>query len=163
MRSRPVLLLAALVAALTLAIAGCGGDDDETTTGASGASGATGAGGAPLSKSEFIAQADAACKSGNEALDKSGQKLFSDGSPSTEEITQYVDQSFVPTIEGELDAIRSLTPPEGDEETIDDILQAAQTSVENVKDDPSLLESGNPFKEADDLANQYGLKVCGQG
>ena len=113
--------------------------------------------------SALIAQADAACKSGNEALDKAGQKLFSDGSPSTEEITQYVDESFVPTIEGELDAIRSLTPPEGDEETIDDILQAAQTSVENVKDDPSLLESGNPFKEADDLANEYGLKVCGQG
>lgn len=160
MIQKSLALLTASAIAVSLTAAGCGGDDT-TTTGASGASGATGASGAPLTKDEFIAQADAACTSGNKALDQAGQKLFGQSSPSSQEIQQYVDQNFVPTVEGELDAIRALTPPEGDEETVDQILQAAQTSVDNVKADPSLLEQGNPFSEADKLAQDYGLKVCG--
>ena len=62
-----------------LIAAGCGGGDETTTTtasGASGASGATGAAGKPLTKTAFIAQADAICKRGNKELNAEGQKLF---------------------------------------------------------------------------------------
>lgn len=56
--------LIACVAVGAGVLAGCGGGSDSSTTaGASGASGASG--GTPLSQTEFVSQADAACKEGN--------------------------------------------------------------------------------------------------
>ncbi len=70
---------------------------------------------------------------------------------------------MVPTIQGEIDGIKALGAPEGDEEQVTAITDAAQTALDQASDDPSLLTSGDadPFKEANDLANAYGLTECG--
>ena len=59
--------VAGCVAVGALAVAGCGGGGSSSTTGASGASGASGS--APLSKQEFVSQANAICADVNNKIE----------------------------------------------------------------------------------------------
>ena len=59
--------IAGCVAVGALAFAGCGGGSSTSTTGASGASGASGS--TRLSQSDFVSQANAACKEGNDKIE----------------------------------------------------------------------------------------------
>lgn len=165
-----VMTLLALALAAGLIAAGCGDDDDETTTtsstttAATGATGATGAAtGEPLSQAEFIKEADAICAAGDKKINAAGQQL-GPGKPSDQEFEQFTTETLVPEIQAQIDAIRALTPPEGDEDEVSAILDAAQGAVDQLDQDPSLLneQSGDdPFKEANQLAKDYGLKECG--
>jgi hypothetical protein len=161
-------LLAAVLAAGLIA-AGCGGDDDEDTTAATtteaGATGATGAaGGEPLSKSEFVEQADRICRQGDQEIQQAAQEL-GPGRPSDQEVEQFATETVVPNIQEQIDGIRQLTPPKGDEEEVNAIVDAAQEGVDMLEADPSLLlqgpDAGGAFAEANRLAQQYGLEACG--
>jgi hypothetical protein len=171
-----LMAVASLVLALALIAAGCGDDDDETTTAATttpttttaGATGATGATGEPLSHEEFVAQADAICEAGDEEIDSQAQEFFPEGgSPGTAEEEAFVSEVLVPNIQEQIDGIRALTPPEGDEDEVAAILDAAQDAIDQLEDDPSAITGAgsgpDPFAEANQLARDYGLKVCGQG
>ena len=134
-------------------------DDDERRTGATGATGEA------LTKDEFIKQADQICADGDKSINEAFNALGS-GQPSQQEQEQVVTDTVVPEIQGEVDGISALTPPAGDEEEVSAILDAAQSAVDQVKEDPSLLTqqgAEDPFNEANQLAKEYGLKVCGQG
>jgi hypothetical protein len=77
-----------------------------------------------------------------------------------------VAETVVPEIQGQIDGIRALTPPEGDEDEVAAILDAAREGVDELEQDPSAVGPGTgagPFEEANRLAQEYGLKVCGQG
>ena len=58
-----------------------------------------------------------------------------------------------------------LTPPEGDEQQVTEILDAAQSGIDEIEQDPSLLnqgpDAGGAFTEANQLAEGYGLTDCG--
>ena len=166
--------LLALALAAGLIAAGCGDDDDETTTAATttpttttaGATGATGATGEPLSKDEFITEADAICEAGDQEIDAEAQDFFPEGgSPGAAEEEAFVSEVVVPNIQEQLDGIAALTPPEGDEDEVQAILAAAQQAVDELEEDPSALSGGggggDPFAEANRLAQDYGLKACG--
>jgi hypothetical protein len=163
--------LLALALATGLIAAGCGDDDDDTATTTSsptttaGATGATGATGEPLSKDEFITQADAICKAGDKKIDAAAQETFSGGQPSQAEQEQFVTEDVVPNIQEQIDGLRALTPPEGDEEEVSAILDSAQDAIDQTEADPGALTEGgdDPFSEANQLAEEYGLEVCGQG
>jgi len=92
-------LLAVAAIAVGMLAAGCGGDDDETTT-------------AAPSKQEFIKQADAICVKGDKELDQAGRETFGKGQPSKQEIEQFATDTLVPNIQGQIDGVRALTPPE---------------------------------------------------
>jgi hypothetical protein len=166
--------LFALVLAAVLIAAGCGDGDDETTTAATttpttttaGATGATGATGEPLSKDEFITQADGICETGDQEIDAEAQEFFPQGgNPGAAEEEEFVSEVVVPNIQEQLDGIGALTPPEGDENEVKAILDAAQQAVDQLEEDPSALSGGgsggDPFAEANRLAQDYGLKACG--
>src|SRR3954451_3451484 len=93
-----------------LFVAGCGGGDDSSTS--TSVSGATGVSGAALSQDELVSQGNAICKDGNKALDAASSQAFSGGQPSQAEIEQYVSDTMVPNIQGQIDALAALTPPE---------------------------------------------------
>jgi hypothetical protein len=166
-----VALLAAVIAA-GLIVAGCGDDDEETTTAATttetGATGATGAaGGEPLSKQEFIRQADEICREGDRQIDQEAEESFGGQEPEAAELEEFATEVVVPNIQQQLDGIRSLTPPEGDEDEISAIVDAAQDGVDELEADPGKLtqgqDAGGAFTEANRLAQEYGLKECGDG
>jgi hypothetical protein len=154
--------------AVGLVVAGCGGSSSSSTsTGASGASGATGASGTPLSKSEFVAKGNAICKQGNQDIDKAGHTLFGSGQkPSQADMQKFATDTLIPSVQSEIDQIKALTPPAGDEDQVNAITAAAQSALNKAKTDPSLLiqqGGSDPFAHANDLANAYGLTECGKG
>lgn len=153
-------VVATFITGVALFAAGCGGGDSTTDSGASGASGASGS--AALTKDEFITQADALCKTGDEVINTAGQ-AFGSSQPSGAELKQFVDTTLVPTIQSELDGIKSLTPPAGDEDQVNQIVTDVEDALAQTKDDPSsVLQQTGPFDKANQDAGDYGLKVCGQ-
>jgi TRAP-type uncharacterized transport system substrate-binding protein len=167
MRNRVAPLAALVCAAFALGVVGCGGDDDSsTTTIAAGVSGATGVTGAPLTKEEFIKQADAICKTGNDTVDQAAEQVFGGQQPTPEQVEQVANDTVIPAIQQEHDDIAALTPPAGDEDEVQAILDALSSALDAVKADPQVLvasDNAGPFAEANQLAQDYGLKVCGQG
>lgn len=153
MRRTTIGVLAAS-AALALGAAGCGGDDEESSTVDSAA--------APLSKEDFIAQADQICVDGDEAIDAAGQEAFASGEPSDEELTQFFTETVLPNISDQVAEIRALGVPEGDEDEVAAILDSADQSVEDATADPGSLtgEGDGPFAETNQLATDYGLEEC---
>ncbi len=54
--------------------------------------------------------------------------------------------------------LRALTPPEGDEETLDEIYDAVEEGNDALAADPST----DAYIEADELATNYGFIVCNE-
>lgn len=152
-------------ATLALALGACGDDDDETTTAATGEETSTAATGEPLSKEEFVTQADQICAEGDAQIDEAARATFAEGEPTPEEQEAFVTDTVVPNIQGQIDGLRALTPPEGDEEDVAEILDAAQAGIDEAEENPSSLGPGgggsDPFAEASKLASDYGLEDCG--
>jgi hypothetical protein len=144
--------IAALVLAAGLIAAGCGDDDEETTavvettTGATGATGPTGAAtGEPLSRQEFISQGDEICATANEELQQASE-------PS----------AVADNIQGQIDELRALTPPEGDEDEIAKILDDAQEAVDQIRESDSFRGAGGrQLEQAGQALQDYGFKECG--
>ena len=162
-RSRTAAALGALAVSAALVAAGCGGDDETTSTTTSGASGATGASGAPLTHAEYVAQADAICAAGDKEIEAAGQSL---GDAPTEAVLEgFVDDTVVPAIQKQYDALAALPAPEGEEEQVDDLLSALQDGVDTLNEDPTLITAGDsadgPFADANKAAQDFGLTACG--
>lgn len=149
------MLVGLLAVGAALVASGCGGDDDEDTTTAA------------LSKSEFVDQADAICAKGDKQINQAGADVFGGGQqPSEQEQEKFVTDTVIPRTQQQVDGIRALPAPEGDEDQISAILDSADAGLKRMESDPSLLTEGggaNPLAEASNLARNYGLKVCGQG
>ncbi len=142
---------ASLLALGAIAIVGCGGNDDTSTTTAA------------ISKDDFITQGNQICAEGNKAFNAAAQEAFSGGKPTDAEMSKFVDETVVPTVQGQIDDLRALGVPAGDEDQVNAILDAAQSGVDALEADPTLFSSGSgdPFAEANKLANDYGLTECG--
>jgi hypothetical protein len=158
MTARPALALTGLAVTGVVALGGCGGEDDSTSTATTVSQTSTTASAPALTKEQFIAQADAICAAGDKTINASVQAL-GDGQPSQADLQQFA-QIAVPALQVQVDAIRALPPPSGDEEQITAMLDAVQDGVDKIKSDPSAIEA-DPLKQADQLAQDYGLQQCG--
>jgi hypothetical protein len=148
MKRMPVLLLGSLLAVALIA-AGCGGgDDDSDTTTAS------------LTKSEWIAKADAICKQGNQEINQAAQQQFGNQKPTPAALQQFATGTALPNTHTQVDKIRALGAPSGEEDQVNKILDTVQADIDKAKAAGDIEES--TFADGDALAKQYGLKVCGQ-
>jgi hypothetical protein len=155
------LATASLIAAL-IAI-GCGGDDENRSEPATSAGDqdSTTTGPAPT-KEEWIERADEICAPGEKEIERTVDELFRGSPPSQQESDRFATETLVPTVQGEIDEVRELPPPPGDEEEIARILDSAQEGVDQLEAEGGLIErGGGPFIEANLLAQQYGLRICG--
>lgn len=152
MRTRTGALL--LVGGAALIGAGCGDDDEDTTAASS----------APLSKQEFVQQADQICADGDAEIDQAAQETFAQGRPSPEEEEAFITDTVIPSAQRQVDGLSALTPPEGDEEDAAAIVDAAQSALAEVEKDPAAVTeeggSSDPFAEATKLAKDYGITEC---
>jgi len=146
------LLAIGMAVALAAAVAGCGGDDDSGSTAA-----------APT-KAQFVKEADAICAKGNEEISAQIKESGIDGEPSEAQLIEVVEEIVIPETAKQGEQISELTPPEGDEETVEEITTALAEGVAEAEEDPAAVTAGGdgPFTEATDLAKAYGLTVCGQ-
>jgi hypothetical protein len=167
-------MLPALLAGAAIAGCGDGGDSDEPvmTSG-------------PLvpSKRDYISQADGLCafyESRVEELGKerfglnakdfkvlpSGQIVFRMGHrPSDAAIEDFVLGTAVPELRAELDEVRAITPPAGDEAAVAAIYDAASRAVDGLEDDPATFADDAAvrrlFADARRTGRRYGLRECG--
>jgi hypothetical protein len=154
--SKRLLAMLAGVVAIAVIAAGCGSSDDETTT--------------TLTKQQFIAQADAVCKKGNTEIEEGFETFAKENDipqnqePSDEQGKEIIETVIVPSIQEQADGIRALGAPSGDEDEISAMLDALDEGIEEAEDDPEALfdSKSDPFAEPNELARDYGLKVCGE-
>ena len=137
------LALIAAVAALAVVFAGCG-DSDESTTDS----------GASLTKAEFIKQGNALCAVGNKKIENGFGKFAKENNlsqnqePSKVELRGASEDILIPAVSNQIDELRALGTPEGDEGEVDELL----TNAEEVLEDVRLYRSQfPPFDVAADL------------
>jgi ABC-type lipoprotein release transport system permease subunit len=135
----------ALVAALVAAGCGGGGDDSSTSS---------------LTKSEWIAKADAICQQGNQTINQAAQQQFGNQRPTAAEVQQFATGTALPNTQEQVDKIKALGAPSGDEDQVNKILDTVQADIDKAKSAGDIENS--TFSDGNALAKQYGLKVCGQ-
>jgi ABC-type lipoprotein release transport system permease subunit len=138
-------LCIALVAGLIAAGCGGGGDDSSTTS---------------VTKTEWIAKADAICQQGNQTINQAAQQQFGNQKPTAAEVQQFATQTALPNTQEQVDKIRALGAPSGDEDQVNKILDTVQADIDKAKSAGDIENS--TFADGNALAKQYGLKVCGQ-
>ena len=146
-----------LVLALGLvALAGCGGDDSENGDFSPVVAD-------PLSKVEFLRQADQICFSSESRIEAAADDLLGQGEPDPAEVERIALNIAVPALEAEVRAIRALGAPEGDEAEVEAILEATEQGIAEIEADPRGLADGRPpgLQEAQKLAERYGSQECG--
>lgn len=146
------LVVLALVALASI-VAGCGGDDSETT--------------ATITKAELIKQGDQICKKANEQSQADAEEFakendFTFEKASDEQLEEAVAEVLVPNLNGQIEDIRALGAPEGDEEQVEEILDSLEGAADEIEDDPGLVFDGEVLKEPSKLAEAYGFEVCGE-
>jgi ABC-type glycerol-3-phosphate transport system substrate-binding protein len=173
---RRIAALVFALVALALVAAGCGGGGDSTggsssadTTSSSSESGESSggeSGSAAPTKAAFIKEADAVCSKAEVKLSEevvafakeNGIDIENEEEPSDDQKTEIYEQIVLPNIAGQAKELEALTPPKGDEETIEELTSTLSEEAEDA--DPSDLDE-NTFEDASKIAQEYGLHSCG--
>jgi hypothetical protein len=167
--------LVALLAVVAV-VAGCGGggsSSDSTSGGTTGGSteestdGSTESSGAAPTKAAFIKEGDEICTDDENELNEEieafakeeGIDLKTDELSSDQE-TELFQELVLPNIGKQAEELGALTPPEGDEETIEELTDTLASEVEEAED-----AGGKPASDslagATKMAKAYGFKACG--
>jgi hypothetical protein len=162
-------LSAALLAALAIVLvaAGCGGGGSSSggTTGGGSTESETD-GGAPT-KTAFIKEADQVCGKAETELTKEvkafakeeGIPLAGSEEPSEAQQTELFQQVILPNIGKQGEDLAALTPPAGDEATIEELTSTLEQEVTEAEEEGGLGEEA--LAGATKLARAYGFKICG--
>lgn len=132
-----------------LFVAGCGSSSSTTTTTAT----------TPmLTKAEFATRGNAICKAGNLASERSSKTLSKNASKS--EFEKYVTDTVVPNIQAQITGVAALRAPAEYEATQKELIKTAQTTLDELKAKPSLIEKKGLFSSSHALATKIGLTSC---
>jgi hypothetical protein len=159
--SKPFLVLLAAFAALAIIVAGCGSSD--STTGGTEATN-------PLTKAEFLKQGNAICAKGNKEIGEGFEEFAKEHhfskkkEPSSGELEEAAEEILIPKVRQQIDGIRALGAPSGEEAEVEAILAAAEKGLKKGEEDPAVMveEGEGPFTEANKLSREYGLVKCGE-
>ena len=149
-------MLVLVLSGAALALGACGDDDD----------------GGGTTKAEFIEKADAVCADAEEKTEEIVRASAEDpANPTPPEVLAIVKE-LIPVQRDTLEQIRELEKPEGDDDEINEFLDKADAATDEVEqiDDPeqavaAIETSGtpaNPYYEASQAAEEYGLKKCAE-
>jgi hypothetical protein len=146
-----LIVVGSTVALLAVGIAGCGGGDDTTEVETT----------AALSKSEFVTQANQICREGNKETDAAFENF--DNETSKAEAETVIEDTFVPSVQRQINEIRDLGAPEGDEAKVDHMLDLAQADLDRIAEEPGIVLNGEDVDQFADFAkigHPYGLTEC---
>lgn len=153
-------MLAAATAIAAIVAVGCGDDSD-------GSSGSVTVTTSSLGKAEFVKQANRACLSERSKLPSRVLKYEEQadvvGDDIAKRYTGIVKVALLPTVEDEIEKVRALGAPAGDEESVESMLSAQLQAVEEAKqvkqvEFPDGLQKY--FAEPRSLLEDYGLSEC---
>ncbi len=128
-----------------------------------------------IAKGAFVKQADRICTATSREIVTESVAVVRatqrEGGSRHEAETGIVSELLIPGLEGEIEAIRGLGYPSGDEEEIEAILAALGDAVEEARSEPeTYIQAGGEYRNgsvhfgrATKLARAYGLKSCPVG
>jgi hypothetical protein len=162
------------LAALVAVVAGCGGGGSSSSSTAGDSTTSPGStteadsGGAAPTKGAFIKKADKLCSKAEVELSEeviayaedNGIDIEKEEEPSEDQQTEIYEQIVLPNIARQAEELEALTPPAGEEETVEDITSTLTSEVEEAEEDPGNLDSGT-LEGASKKAQAYGLTSCG--
>jgi hypothetical protein len=168
-------IIPALVASALL-LAACGGDDD-------GGDVTTDPAALVPSKRDYIVQADTICGQAEQAIETEaevrlgigasdfrltpqGEIVFKSGRrPGDERIRRFGTEVVTPTLRDQVERLRALTPPRGDEAEVAAIYDRAERGIERLAADPEAFSDAatvrRSLNEARSLGRRYGFFECG--
>jgi hypothetical protein len=162
-------IAAALVALLALVavVAGCGGGGSSSGTSGGETGGSTESSSAAPTKAVFIKEGDKICTDDenelNEEIEAFAEEKGIDLEKeklSTAQEAELFQELVLPNIARQAEDLAALTPPEGDEETIEELTDTLSSEVEEAEE-----AGGKPAKDtlagATKQAKAYGFKSCG--
>lgn len=141
------LALAAAFAICVVAVSGCGGSSSEDA----------------LTKSEFVKQGNVICEESAQERSKIVGEVVEEADPNgnVEAAQNRAVTEIIPVYEETAQQLGELGVPAGDEKQVEAIVEAMEAAAERALADPhTAVISNAPFREADKLAEGYGLKAC---
>jgi hypothetical protein len=158
----------ALTVAFILSFAfGCGGEDGPEEN-AGGAASLQQAEGPPETKAEFVKRADAVCEESSAAAEKAYERVLLEETPvapdEQNELRAEVGKTiYIPSFQDQVDALRDMGAPPGDETAVRALTDAMQNAVDEARKAPAALLQRIPaFDAAVEWARQYGVTACAQ-
>lgn len=142
---------AALVGVCLVVLTGVGcGSGDSTTA---------------LTKGQFLAQGNAICQNTEKEQARNYKKVLATMPASTHlsrvRKKKLLTEIFIHPYEKMVGNVKGLGAPNGDEGQVEAIIEAMEQGQKKVESEPlQLLRGSTGFKEADELATEYGLKDC---
>lgn len=168
--ARLIALLGMVIAAAAL-VAGCGGGGDNSSTSGNSTSGnsSSASGGSTITKAVFIQKASAICEEERSKITKEFETYFQrhQGSGKSEEelLADLVKEVLIPSIQNDIDRLRKLGTPAGEESRVNAFLNAQQRAVDEMSKVKTLSQgpAGEKYLEpASRLAKAYGIRLCAQ-
>jgi hypothetical protein len=179
LHKRSILLALFALLAAAVIVAGCGGggssssesssssggstEVEETESGGSGEEEAESGGSAPT-KAAFIKEADKVCGAAEEELDEELEAFTKENNiteePSEAQQEELFQELVLPNIAQQGEEIAALTPPEGEEEKVEELTDALSEEVKEAEEEGG-LPGEDTLKGATEKAKAFGLKTCG--
>jgi hypothetical protein len=147
MRIKATILVAAAVALAGIA-AGCGDDNNDSTTSAA----------ETISKADFVAKANQICKQGNADIDQAGKQLPHNLNEA--QLEDFASSTLVPKVQSQIDGVKALGAPAGEEAQVNKLLATVQADLDQLKADPSKIKDDHLFDDSDQQAKALGLNEC---
>jgi hypothetical protein len=148
-----------LAAALIIGVwvSGCGSSSSTTTTTTTTA----------ITKAAFIAKGNAICVSGEKAQEAAFEAyakkhgLKQNQEPTRAQQIELAEAVVVPNIQIQIDAVKNLGAPSGEEAAVSSALEASQQALNKVKANPELgFAKQSPFAAAGKQLHALGLTKC---
>lgn len=153
------------VLAMAAVVTGCGGGGSSSSS-TSGGSTEADSGGAAPTKAAFIKEADQVCTAAENELTEEVKEFAKEHNiplenegPNKAQETELFQEVVLPNIARQGEELATLTPPEGDEETIEDLTSTLESEVEEAEDEGGVNEEA--LAGATKKAKAYGFKSCG--
>jgi len=118
------------------------------------------------SKGQFLSEAERICLAGNVDISKAAEEAITrrQESPTIARLVKFGKNRALPLLQNELDQIKALHPPRGDETKLKAIIREAQANLDALKANPRTFVLQNPtgpFTKTNEPAKRYGLVPCG--
>lgn len=154
---------------------GGGSDGSSDGSGAGSQSSGSGSNETDISKKEFIRKAEAICTEVSQKAAAAATAMIKDlDNPKAgfeeliERSDEVVNEILAPRYGEEIERIRALGYPSGDEAQIEAMLVSFEETIERAEEDPkgfselNTVEGNpeNPYEREDSLARRYGFEVC---
>jgi hypothetical protein len=117
----------------------------------------------PLTKAEFIKEADAICSKGIAEKERAVGAGLKSGKPlkyaTPAEIKQFVEVAAVKPYTGIVRRLADLDLPRGEKDAVA-LVQSYEKALKVVEANPVHAVAGNPFLKSDKAAEAYGIDSC---